>query len=452
MDSSIIQFIVNSIFPWLVFSSLVYASFSYKNKLNNISPNIWWFALVSCFLPFIPLSLSSMNIAVLDLEYIGSSLESVKIVKQASITQVSLREPDLAAAVLIIGYIFVTCSKLVRLVTVWQKLKRISSSSEIIGSLSDNGTQVVVSSLNHSPFVFGISVPQIVLPKYFRSLEKEQQSILLQHELTHIANKDHVAILIWRVLSTLLWINPFIKKMEWQFIQAMEHRCDRLTIYRFNVNRYSYANTLLQSLKRSIHLNNSDPVAQFNSGALCPNGYKSRLTNIVRPANKSSLRLAVKFSLMIFALFSLYALVKEAAVTEKVTWQHPIENHTVSSSFRSISNIRHYKPHQGVDYVAKSGSSVLSAADGIIIVADNRTLHPNYGNTVLVQHKGGYQTLYSHLESIEAKTGTWVKAGQNIGVIGDTGKTTGLHLHFEVIKDNQRIDPSLIFNTEALRR
>lgn len=91
--------------------------------------------------------------------------------------------------------------------------------------------------------------------------------------------------------------------------------------------------------------------------------------------------------------------------------------------------------------MAQQGSLVRSAADGIVVVADNSTLSPNYGNTVLIQHKGGYQTLYSHLDSIEVEAGSWVGAGESVGVIGDTGRTTGVHLHFEIIKDKQRINP-----------
>lgn len=451
MDSLVIQFIVNSIFPWLIFSGFVYACSSYITKYDNTSPSIWWFALLASFLPFIPLSLDSMSIVVPDLEYINSSLESAQIVKQASITHASLKKIDLIATALIVGYFCITCLKLIKLLAVWQKLKSLSKVSESINDLSNSKAKVVISSLNHSPFVIGIAVPYIVLPKYFSLLKKDQQSILIQHELTHIANKDHITILLWRVLSTLLWINPFVKKMEWQFIRAMEHKCDRLTIRRFNIKKHDYAKALLQSLKRSVQFDNNIPVAQFNSGFLCADDYKTRLTNIASPANKSQFTLTLKFSLMMFVVFSLHTFLKDPAMTGKLTWQHPLDSHTISSTFRNISKVRDYKPHRGVDYVAERGSSVLSAADGIIVISDNNTFHSNYGNTVLIQHKSGYQTLYSHLESSDAKVGSWVKAGQVIGVIGDTGKATGVHLHFEVIKDNQRVDPSLVLGAKTIR-
>lgn len=412
---------------------------------------IWWLALAASFLPLIPFSFSAISIVVPDLEYINSSLESAKIVKQASITHASLNKVDLIVTVLIIGYCCLTCSKLVQLLTIWKSLKSLSHSSELISDLPDIQANVVVSSLNHSPFVFGTAAPQIVLPKYFPLLEKNQRNILIQHELTHIKNKDHISVLIWRVLSTLLWINPFIRKMEWQFIRAMEHRCDRETISRFQINKHDYANTLLQSLKRSVQLDSSNPIAQFNSAMLCAEDYKTRLKNIVDPVNNNHLNLVIKFALTILALFSLYVFIKESAVTEKLAWQQPIESYKVSSSFRNISKIRNNRPHQGIDYIAARGSPVLSAADGIAVVADNESLPPNYGNTVLIQHKNGYQTLYSHLDAITVKAGTWIEAGQSIGSVGDTGKATGVHLHFEVIKDNQRVDPSLLLHTSSIQ-
>jgi len=449
VDSFIIQFIVNSLFPWLIFSGLVYACSSYITKYDNGSPSIWWSALLSSFFPFIPLSLGTINIPIPDLDYINLSLESAQVVKQASITHASLQKVDLIATALIVGYFGFTCSKLVKLLAVLKKLKSLSRSSESIPQLSTSNVKVVISSLNHSPFVIGVTLPYVVLPKYFSSLKKEQQSILVQHELTHITNKDHITILLWRVLSTLLWINPFVKKMEWQFIRAMEHRCDKLTICRFNINKHDYANALLQSLKKSVKFDNVNPVAQFNSGVLCADDYKARLTNIVSPNNKSHLTLTFKFSSMILVIFSLHTFLNDPVMTGKLTWQHPLDNHTISSTFRSINKVRNYKPHRGIDYVAQRGSPVLSAADGIIVISDNKTLHSNYGNTVLIQHKNGYQTLYSHLESSDAKVGSWVKAGQVIGVIGDTGKATGVHLHFEVIKDNQRVDPSLVLGAKT---
>jgi beta-lactamase regulating signal transducer with metallopeptidase domain len=62
-------------------------------------------------------------------------------------------------------------------------------SSQLIGELANTNISLVVTPLNHNPFVFGVIKPQIVLPEYFTSLEKAEQRILIKHGLTHIANK-----------------------------------------------------------------------------------------------------------------------------------------------------------------------------------------------------------------------------------------------------------------------
>jgi murein DD-endopeptidase MepM/ murein hydrolase activator NlpD len=69
-----------------------------------------------------------------------------------------------------------------------------------------------------------------------------------------------------------------------------------------------------------------------------------------------------------------------------------------------------------------------------------------YGNTILIQHSGGLQTRYAHLGSMNVKTGDVVASQQMIGSVGDTGRSTGPHLHFEVIKMGKAIDPLLAKN------
>lgn len=441
MDAFVIQLVVDTLLPWLLFSYLVYICTSYFTKDSNASPSIWWLALVISFLPLVPFSFGDIEVTLSDFDYLSFGLNSAQIATQASITHADLNGSDVITILFLISYLGISSFKLFRLRGVWMTLKKILTTTESIDSNKVTKISTVVSPSNHSPFVFGTVKPQIVLPNYFLTLEASQQRILIQHELTHIASRDHIAILSWRVLNIFLWINPLVKKMEWQFIRAMEHRCDNLTIERYKINKHLYASTLLESLKRCVNHGDLKPVAQFNSGALCADDYKVRLTNIIRPRGQDSHFMFIKWLPLIIALCCLLTIVKEANVTDELNWQHPLENYRVSSSFLNISKIRNYKPHQGVDYVAQQGSLVRSAADGIVVVADNSTLSPNYGNTVLIQHKGGYQTLYSHLDSIEVEAGSWVGAGESVGVIGDTGRTTGVHLHFEIIKDKQRVNP-----------
>jgi murein DD-endopeptidase MepM/ murein hydrolase activator NlpD len=90
--------------------------------------------------------------------------------------------------------------------------------------------------------------------------------------------------------------------------------------------------------------------------------------------------------------------------------------------------------HTGMDFAAPVGTRVGSAASGIVTRVGNEGA---YGNTIRVRHADGTTTLYAHLAGINVKPGQKVSAGQQIGKSGNTGRSTGAHLHFEVRKQDK---------------
>jgi len=88
--------------------------------------------------------------------------------------------------------------------------------------------------------------------------------------------------------------------------------------------------------------------------------------------------------------------------------------------------------YNGVDLAAPVGTSVRAAGSGSVIVAKNSGWNGGYGNYVVVKHGNGAQTLYAHLSSVSVGVGETVGAGDALGIIGNTGRSTGTHLHFEV--------------------
>lgn len=89
--------------------------------------------------------------------------------------------------------------------------------------------------------------------------------------------------------------------------------------------------------------------------------------------------------------------------------------------------------YNGVDLAGvAAGSPVLAAASGEVIVAKASGWNGGYGSYVVIKHKNGTQTLYAHLSSVAVGVGNTVSAGQKIGGVGNTGRSTGIHLHFEV--------------------
>lgn len=109
----------------------------------------------------------------------------------------------------------------------------------------------------------------------------------------------------------------------------------------------------------------------------------------------------------------------------------PIKANHIGSTFgRRIDPIAGVGAmHEGIDFVADTGTVVTASAGGVIITAE---YHPQYGNMIEIDHGNEFTSRYAHLSKIGVKLGQIVKRGQQIGTSGNTGRSTGPHLHFEV--------------------
>jgi murein DD-endopeptidase MepM/ murein hydrolase activator NlpD len=100
--------------------------------------------------------------------------------------------------------------------------------------------------------------------------------------------------------------------------------------------------------------------------------------------------------------------------------------------------------HAGLDFSAPPGTPVYATADGIVIEVSNS---PGYGRTVIIEHPSGFMTLYAHMSTIRVKQGERVKRHAVIGGIGSTGRSTGPHLHYEVLsKSKAAINPKFFLS------
>ena len=101
------------------------------------------------------------------------------------------------------------------------------------------------------------------------------------------------------------------------------------------------------------------------------------------------------------------------------------------------------KYHSGMDFAASKGTDVYASGDGVVVELERN--YWGYGNVVTIDHGYGYQTRYAHLSKFAVKKGQKVKRGQLVGYVGSTGKATGPHLHYEVLKNEKQVDPIHFF-------
>ncbi|NCA85100.1 MAG: M23 family metallopeptidase [Clostridia bacterium] len=97
------------------------------------------------------------------------------------------------------------------------------------------------------------------------------------------------------------------------------------------------------------------------------------------------------------------------------------------------------KHHEGVDFSAPVGTDIYATGDGVVVEVD--ASRRGYGNSVMIDHGFGYSTFYAHCSKIIVKRGQQIKRGQVIAKVGNTGKSTAPHLHYEVHKNSRPIDP-----------
>ncbi len=116
----------------------------------------------------------------------------------------------------------------------------------------------------------------------------------------------------------------------------------------------------------------------------------------------------------------------------------PLKSGTITSGYGERDYNGETQFHKGADIAAEKGSKIFAVFDGKVKTAEN---DPSYGNYIVLEHNDGLCTLYAHCDKLLVEKGGSVKAGDSIAEVGETGDADGSHLHFEVLKNGENIDP-----------
>ena len=199
----------------------------------------------------------------------------------------------------------------------------------------------------------------------------------------------------------------------------------------------------------------ADPISASTrrSGFLTPNRYDNlygyvNSTQVVSAARKLDI-IASQLYHQSVSYDSLFALARnKSEMLAHIPAIFPLKE----TELKYISSYFGYRPdpiykiekfHSGIDFSAPMGTEAYATGDGVVFDVENG--HWGYGNMVTIDHGFGYKTRYAHLQKSAVRKGQKVKRGQLIGYIGNTGKTTGVHLHYEVLKNDTQINPINFF-------
>lgn len=421
----------------------------------DLPPVFWWGLLSISMLPFIPLALGVDTQVV----YLPQWSEPSVGVSAAidSVTQLlpSATLPSYTSWWVLVLLLSGSVVRLALSYRRWHKTQQLVATGMPLEQADVDLPCVILSSTHASmgsPFVFGITAPVIVLPEKVRSYSQEQLVALLQHEATHVSYRDNLHLLVWQTLRDICWFNPSLALFQSGLTQAIELRCDRRVVTKLGINPTEYARTMLMSLQHALNQQPEEGhfvAAEFTSKGLSLADYKRRISRIIQPQHA---RYGWPMGLILLVALSLLAinvLASHFRMSWALNWTSPLDSYRVTSSFGHVAKLRKMRPHGGLDMLAKEGTLVRASAPGKVIIADANTLSPNYGKVVMLQHGNGYQSLYAHLKDISVTPGQWLDSGQQIGTVGQTGRVTGPHLHFEVLLSGSRVNPEPLIKLAA---
>ena len=131
-------------------------------------------------------------------------------------------------------------------------------------------------------------------------------------------------------------------------------------------------------------------------------------------------------------------------VMRKVMFEAPVKGYRINSAFglRKLAIEAKARAHKGIDIAAPKGTSVYTTAEGRVVRAGFQA--GGYGNFIEVKHPNGLSSVYGHLSHIDVHTGQQVASGERIGLVGSTGYSTGPHLHFEVRRNGDQVNPTKV--------
>lgn len=131
-----------------------------------------------------------------------------------------------------------------------------------------------------------------------------------------------------------------------------------------------------------------------------------------------------------------------------IVFSKPIEGYAINSNFgsRRLPTEARARQHEGVDIAAPVGTPILAAAEGEVV----RTGYEagGYGHFIEVSHPNGLSSFYGHLSRVDVRSGDRLNAGESIGRVGTTGRSTGPHLHFEIRRAGAKMNPERVIGRE----
>ncbi|MEP3211295.1 MAG: peptidoglycan DD-metalloendopeptidase family protein [Maribacter sp.] len=279
-------------------------------------------------------------------------------------------------------------------------------------------------------------------PELFK---RSDLKIILNHEKVHATQLHSLDILLAELVMILQWFNPIIWLYRKSIKENLEFLADAYTcVDKDDKKHYQYL--LLQKVIGTSEVSIANPF--FNS--LIKKRIVMLNQNQSKKVNFLKLFIVLPLIMTFLVAFNIKEEIKFSEVAnsirgnsnEMLDFQSPIAHQDIkriSAGFGMGQNkFEKDKFHNGIDLVATTGTKVMASGAGTVKVSSQTASNGNY---IIVEHESGYSTKYMHLKDRSVKSGEQIDRGATIGHVGNTGKSTGPHLHFEILKSDKPINP-----------
>lgn len=304
---------------------------------------------------------------------------------------------------------------------------------------------VLVSDTIDMPFVWWCRHWLIVLPNKVLSLNEMEQKVILAHELTHIQRNDFIKFLLLKCIKTAFFFSPLVWFVVSEILIREETQTDLKTMQRFDITPHHFGKTILRVI--SIFSSTKYPVPTLIGST--KRRLKMRLEGLF-PKKSTTRTKWIQAGMVLSMIVTLMLNFSSSAMADKgaasADFINPLVSGKLTLGFGMKTHPITKEPyrHQGIDLAAKSGTAVVSPAAGTVVEVN---YNDKRGHYLILQHDNGYKTVYSHLSEILVANNSMVIQGEEIATVGNSGLSTGPHLHFEVHLQNEAIDPLMVFQT-----
>lgn len=337
---------------------------------------------------------------------------------------------------------------------------------------------VYIEKSNTVPKVYGLLKPRIIISEHvLYTSDRSRIKHILLHELSHIKQKDIAVSVIRNLLLCLYFFNPVIVWGLKRMASDCESACDARVLKILTPKEHkAYGYTLISLISK---LDKSRNALALSLGHKKDVIRRLKMISAYRKTTFSGKVMSLLLAVLIIvsclfvpsATAENYETVSSHTIkivedktpinststvdildvseTEIIETEFifPVESKIITSSYgiKVHAITKEEKLHTGIDIGAPKGADIIASEDGTVVYVDDY-ISGGYGKFLIIEHENGFKTLYAHCKSIVVESGDVVKQGQKIATVGNTGQSTGPHLHFEVHENDEPIDPMSVLS------